>query len=141
MGRIKSEGTPIRPKGTRTMVGRITALRATAIAVLVASLMVIGGCTTPVEPAISSAPDFDDYVARSRCVRQQINRMLADPRESDRGAYDMASYAVGRCSQSVWHKIMRSSGSPEQRLDDMRQDELSERQNALGMIIDARTQR
>jgi hypothetical protein len=102
--------------------------------------LAIGGCTTPVRPAISSAPDVDDYVARSRCVRQEINRMLADPSESDRGAYDMATYAVGRCSQSVWNKIMRSSYSP-QRIDDMRQDELSERQNALGMIIDARTRR
>ena len=64
--------------------------------------------------------------------------MLADPKEADRGSYDMATYAVGRCSQVVWDKIMRSFSGP-QRLDIMHDDELAERQNALGMIIDAKT--
>jgi hypothetical protein len=44
--------------------------------------------------ATQTAPDVDDYVARSRSVRQEINRILADPKEADRGSYDMASYAV-----------------------------------------------
>jgi hypothetical protein len=61
--------------------------------------------------------------------------MLADPKEADRGSYDMASYAVGRCSRN---KIMRSSSSP-QRIDIRMDDEISERQNAPGMIIDAKT--
>ena len=93
----------------------------------------VGGCA-PIA-ATQAAPDVDDYVARSRCVRQEINRMLADPKEADRGSYDMASYAVGRCSRN---KIMRSSSSP-QRIDIRMDDEISERQNAPGMIIDAKT--
>ena len=66
--------------------------------------------------------------------------MLADPKEADRGSYDMAAYAVGRCSQALWSKIMRRSSAP-QRIDERMQDELAERQNALGMIIDAKTRR
>ena len=96
------------------------------------------GCAGPVRPIATQTPDVDDYVARSRCVRQEINRMLADPKEADRGSYDMASYAVGRCSQALWNKIMRSSSSP-QRIDIRMDDELAEPQNALGMIIDAET--
>lgn len=57
--------------------------------------------------------------------------MLAEDPSQD--ASWMAQYAVGRCSQAVWNKIMRSSSSP-QRMDDRMLDEMMERQNALGII-------
>ena len=110
-----------------------------AVAIVAVSLGVVG-CSAPARPTLAATPDVDDYIARSRCVRQEINRMLADPKEADRGASDMATYAVGRCSQSVWNKIMHGSHSPH-RIDERMQDELMAQQDALGMIIDARTKR
>src|SRR5208282_6081748 len=101
--------------------------------IALALTLCIVGCSPPPRPSLGAEPGVDDYVARSRCVRQEINRMLADPKEADRGSYDMATYAVGRCSQALWNKIMRSTNSP-QRIDIRIDDETTERQNALGMI-------
>jgi hypothetical protein len=82
-------------------------------------------------------PDVDDFAARSRCVRQEIARMVADPAENTRGIADMATYAVGRCSQSVWSKIMHSTRDP-RKIDDVLFDQVSAEQHAMGEVIEAR---
>lgn len=109
---------------------------------LLTALMLMAGVSCapmPELPPLGSLPTAEDYMLRARCMRQQINRMVADPtKNASRSVDDMAAYAVGRCSQGLWAKIARSTRDLNQGVDDRMFDELSARRNAMAEVIEAR---
>jgi hypothetical protein len=63
--------------------------------------------------------------------------MVNDPVENARTIDDMAQFAVGRCSRTVWDKMMHSTRDP-RKGDDLLFDELTAKQSAMSEVIEDR---
>jgi hypothetical protein len=105
---------------------------------LIAAVMLLLAGSGPNPSYQASRPTGDDFMARETCVRESINRMIADPKEKTSSTYDIAQISVGRCSGALWRKIVSSASSLNRGVDMMMFDQLAENQSATAAATEER---